>query len=132
MGMNSMLHGTALACWTLVAACTWAHDGSQKNPEDDPHGVFQRFGSKVGTRRDGRYLWVESDGMPTHRMMVGITAWQQQVPLPQPYRGANAWPIPLQPTPAKTPMSAKDNFFRGAIAVAANGIPIFKIGRAHV
>ena len=63
--------------------------------------------------------------MPDHHMMVGITAWQQQVPLPQPYSGANAWRIPLRPVPAANPMSAKDNFFRGAIALAANGVPIY-------
>jgi hypothetical protein len=58
-------------------------------------------------------------------MMVGITAWQQQVPLPQPYSGNNAWRIPLHPVPAQRPMSAKENFFRGAIALAVNGVPIF-------
>jgi len=58
-------------------------------------------------------------------MMVGITAWQQQVPLPQKYSAENAWRIPLNPIPAKQPMSAKTNFFRGAIAIAVNGIPIF-------
>ncbi|NDC64576.1 MAG: hypothetical protein EBZ59_11465, partial [Planctomycetia bacterium] len=34
----------------------------------------------VRCRWDDRYLYVESNGMPAHRMMVGITAWQQQVP----------------------------------------------------
>ena len=58
-------------------------------------------------------------------MMVGITAWQQQVPLPQPYTGDNAWRIPLHPVPAQSPMSTKTNFFRGAIALAVNGVPIF-------
>jgi Raf kinase inhibitor-like YbhB/YbcL family protein len=68
---------------------------------------------------------VESNGVPDHEMMVGITAWQQQVPLPQKYNGENAWRIPLNPVPAKEPMSAKNNFFRGAIAIAVNGVPIF-------
>ena len=58
-------------------------------------------------------------------MMIGITAWQQQVPLPQPYTRDNAWRIPLNPVPAKEPVSTKENFFRGAIALAANGVPIF-------
>jgi phosphatidylethanolamine-binding protein (PEBP) family uncharacterized protein len=58
-------------------------------------------------------------------MMVGITAWQQQVPLPQNYTGANAWQFPLVPVPAKTPVSIKGRFLRGAIALAVNGIPIF-------
>lgn len=58
-------------------------------------------------------------------MMVGITAWQQQVPMPQSYTGTNAWRIPLNPIPAKNPMSARSHFFRGAIALAVNGVPIF-------
>jgi phosphatidylethanolamine-binding protein (PEBP) family uncharacterized protein len=87
--------------------------------------AFQPFAPKVKTRADGQFLYVESDGMPAHNMMVGITAWQQQVPLPQPYTGNNAWRIPLNPVPAKTPASIKNRFLRGAIALAANGIPIF-------
>jgi phosphatidylethanolamine-binding protein (PEBP) family uncharacterized protein/uncharacterized membrane protein YgcG len=87
--------------------------------------AFAAFAPAVGLRWDQNFLYVESDGWPAHGMMVGITAWQQQVPLPQSYRGANAWRIPLHPVPAKTPVSIKGRFLRGAIALAANGIPIF-------
>jgi Raf kinase inhibitor-like YbhB/YbcL family protein len=76
-------------------------------------------------RQDDKFFYVESNSMPDHQMMVGITAWQQQVPLPQPYFGDNAWRIPLEPVVAKNPLSAKSHFFRGAIALAANGVPIF-------
>jgi hypothetical protein len=76
-------------------------------------------------RQDANFFYVESNSMPDHKMMVGITAWQQQVPIPQPYFGNNAWRIPLEPVVAKKPLSAKSHFFRGAIALAANGIPIF-------
>ncbi len=86
---------------------------------------FKPFEKVAKVRWDENFLYVESNGMPDHKMMVGITAWQQQVPLPQNYVGENAWRIPLHPVPAKNPMSAKDNFFRGAIALAVNGIPIF-------
>jgi hypothetical protein len=86
---------------------------------------FVPFKKKVELRWDSNFLYVESNGMPDHDMMVGITAWQQQVPLPQPYFGSNAWQIPLHPVPARNPMSAKTNFFRGAIALAVNGVPIF-------
>lgn len=79
----------------------------------------------IKTRWDDRYFYVESNGIPDHRLMVGITAWQQQVPLPQKYVGDNAWQIPLHPVPAQTPATTKDRFLRGAIAVAVNGIPIF-------
>lgn len=86
---------------------------------------FLKFPEAVLVDWDEKYLYVGSDGLPDHPMMIGITAWQQQVPLPQSYYLGNAWSIPLNPVPAKVGMSAKTNFFRGAIAVAANGIPIF-------
>ena len=114
--MGAGLLGLAAGAWGCLAAET---------VPGEFHGVFSGFGAKVTTRRDARYLWVESDGLPAHRMMVGIAAWQQQVPLPQSYVGGNAWPIPLRTVPAKVPVSAREHFFRGAIAVAANGIPIF-------
>jgi phosphatidylethanolamine-binding protein (PEBP) family uncharacterized protein len=86
---------------------------------------FEAFAPKVSLRWDEKFLFVESNGIPAHNMMVGITAWQQQVPLPQNYTGANAWQIPLTPVPAKEPRTIKNNFLRGAIALAVNGIPIF-------
>ena len=94
-------------------------------PRPAQAAVFALFAPSVSVRWDERYLFVESSGLPAHNMMVGITNWQQQVPLPQNYTGNNAWRIPLVPVPAKTPLSIKGRFLRGAIALAANGIPIF-------
>lgn len=79
----------------------------------------------ITTRSDERFFYVESSGMPDHPLMIGIRAWQQQVPLPQMYTGDNAWRIPIFPTPAAQPASAKNRFLRGAIALAVNGVPIF-------
>ncbi|MFM7261486.1 MAG: YHYH protein, partial [bacterium] len=91
--------------------------------------IFEKFAPFVKTRFDERWLYVESDGLPhaplETKMMVGITAWQQQVPLPQPYTGANAWQIPLKPELAEKPVLGKSNLMKGAVALAANGIPIF-------
>ena len=91
--------------------------------------IFAPFAPFVKTRFDDRWLYVESDGLPHEplpfTMMVGIRTWQQQVPLPQPYVGANAWQIPLKPELAEKPVSARQFLRRGAIALAANGIPIF-------
>ena len=86
---------------------------------------FAAFAPKVGVRWDEKYLYVEAKGLPDHPLMAGIKSWQQQVPLPQTYVGERAWRIPLHPVPAKEPMSAKTHFLRGAIALAANGVPIF-------
>ncbi|MCX6368341.1 MAG: YHYH protein [Armatimonadetes bacterium] len=86
---------------------------------------FKPFAPKVKTRADAKNFYVESDGMPDHPLMVGITAWQQQVPIPQRYVGSNAWQFPLRPVPAANPLSGKTHFFRGAMALAADGVPIF-------
>jgi hypothetical protein len=87
--------------------------------------AFVPFKSKIKTRWDATYFYVESQGIPTHPMMTGITNWQQQVPTPKCYIGTNAWSIPLNPVIAATPTPTISNFFKGAIALAANGVPIF-------
>lgn len=89
--------------------------------------AFAPFANDVNTSWDNTYFYVESQGIPsTHGMMTGITAWQQQVPIPQCYLGNNAWSIPLNPVIAPTPVPVSPaHFSRGAIAVAVNGIPIF-------
>ncbi len=86
---------------------------------------FEMFAPKVKVHWDASYLFVEGNGLPAHNMMVGITAWQQQVPMPQAYFGENGWRIPLHPLPAAQPQTIKNHFLRGAIALAVNGIPIF-------
>lgn len=96
-----------------------------KAPSPTQAAPFALFAPTVKTRWDDRFLYIESHGLPSHDMMVGITAWQQQVPLPQDYTGANAWRLPLTPVPAKEPATIRGRFLRGAIAIAANGIPIF-------
>lgn len=88
--------------------------------------VYGGFKPAISTRYDDTYFYIASTGIPAHNMMVGITNWQQQVPTPQAYTGTtNSWSIPLQPVYADTPLSTKTNFMKGAVAVAANGIPIF-------
>ena len=98
-----------------------------KHAEPEITHHFQTFvdSNAIELRWDNEYLFIESNGMPRHEMMVGITAWQQQIPIPQNYTGDNAWRIPLKPVPADKPMSTNTGFFRGAIAIAVNGIPIF-------
>ncbi|MFN8355900.1 MAG: YHYH protein [Spirosomataceae bacterium] len=87
--------------------------------------IFSPFKDLVKTRNDNTYFYIESNGLPSHNMMVGITSWQQQVPLPQDYTGTNAWAIPLQPEFATSPISLKTNLMKGAVAIAPNGVPIF-------
>ncbi|MBL7997504.1 MAG: YHYH protein, partial [Candidatus Kapabacteria bacterium] len=88
--------------------------------------AFSPWKNSVNTRWDKTYFYIESNGIAEHEMMAGITAWQQQVPLPQCYTGTNAWMIPLQPEIAAVPVPVNpQHFIRGAVAVAVNGIPIF-------
>lgn len=87
--------------------------------------AFAPYKKTISTNYDETYYYVNSNGMPEHNMMVGITSWQQQVPIPQPYSGANHWSIPLKPVYETTPLSTKTNFMKGAVALAVNGIPIF-------
>lgn len=89
------------------------------------NSAFIPFMPNVHTSWDGTYFYVHSLGIPSHPMMSGITNWQQQVPVPQCYTNNNAWSIPLNPVVAPTPTPTASNFFKGAIAVAANGVPIF-------
>lgn len=87
--------------------------------------VFAGFKPSVSTYFDNTYYYISSTGFPNHNMMIGITNWQQQVPIPQNYTGTNSWSIPLQPVMATTPLSTKSNLMKGAVALAVNGIPIF-------
>ena len=76
---------------------------------------------------DETFAYVASQGLPSHQMMNGITASNQQVPVSQDYSGANAWKIPLNPARATQPVSY--DTFNGPIGVAVNGVPIFNPDR---
>jgi hypothetical protein len=87
--------------------------------------AFAPYKPSVNTRWDDNYFYVESNGIPDHQMMVGITAWIAQVPIPYPYTAKDAWSIPLHTKYASSPVSIATDLRKGAIAIAANGIPIF-------
>jgi len=95
----------------------------------DPTYVDETFGlfkPHVKTRWDDVYFYVESNGMPTEMpAMKGITAWQQQVPIPQPYIDNNAWSIPLKPEIASVSVSLDTALHTGAVAIGVNGVPVF-------
>ncbi len=98
---------------------------------------FAPFKPKVRFYWDDTFFYEESDGFPDRtlmpNLMVGITAWNQQVPMTASYFAStpngsipNYWRIPLVPVPASVPYEINSTqFLRGAIALASNGIPIF-------
>jgi phosphatidylethanolamine-binding protein (PEBP) family uncharacterized protein len=81
----------------------------------------------VSISADDDYFYIASYSWPEHNMGTGITAWQEQVPIPQNYQGDNSWAIPLNPEMADTPLSTSDHLLKGALAVAVNGVPIFNV-----
>ena len=107
---------------------------------------FGAFKPRVRHYWDATTFYIESDNVPHPDLnptpMVGITSWQQQIPLPVSYFAAttsperdsaslafgkpNVWRLPLVPVPAASPIPINAvNFLRGAIAIAADGIAIF-------
>lgn len=119
---RSVAVAVTLLITSAVGVLAIAQDSKPK-PTIQTH--FEPFKDKLKFRSDEKFFYVESNGMPDHSMMVGIKAWQQQVPIPQAYTGRNAWQIPLFPNLADKPVSAKKELFQGAIALAVNGVPIF-------
>lgn len=116
------------AVFFVFASCGGDDDPVQPGiPANDVNflkGLFENF-SGITTRTDDQYFYVSSNGLPDHNMMVGITSWQQQVPVYQDYTGDNSWAFPIQPVLADHPLSTGDHFLKGAIAIAVNGIPVF-------
>ena len=107
---------------------------------------FAPFRPTIRFYWDTTTFWIEGDSMPNSALMpstmVGITSWQQQIPIPTAYFAnitnpepnpaslgylkPNVWRLPLVATPAASPLPLTGgNFQRGAVAIAANGIPIF-------
>ncbi|QTN32215.1 sulfatase-like hydrolase/transferase [Akkermansiaceae bacterium] len=111
----------------LTAGIQAPHDFSHRlDPSAPPQAkAFAPFAESLEIKWDERFVIVGTNSLPDHPMMKGITAWNQQVPLPQDFFGENAWHIPLHPVPSPSPVSAKTSLFKGAIAVAINGVPIF-------
>lgn len=134
---NLNLAGISLLVITTIAiACSKSgSDNTNNNDSTDVtipktstgfiDSAFTPYKPGISTKWDDTYFYIGSTGLPNHNMMIGITSWQQQVPISQPYTDNNSWSIPLQPAYATTPLSTKTNLMKGAVAVAVNGIPIF-------
>lgn len=69
------------------------------------------------------YIKIESDGLPSHELMVGIEegGWNGQWPAEQDYTGSNAFLVPRIKVLLDIPLLTKKN----TAGVAINGVPIF-------
>ncbi|MEI6235299.1 MAG: C25 family cysteine peptidase [Planctomycetota bacterium] len=107
---------------------------------------FAPFKPQVRYDWDSATFYLQSDGAPDRTLMpapmVGISSWQQHIPLPISYFAGttnpekdaaslgygkpNVWTFPLVPAPSASPIAiTASSFNRGAIAIAANGSAIF-------
>lgn len=82
------------------------------------------FGKTVSIICDSNYMYVSSLEIPNDEMMIGITGWNQQVPLPFVMSDALAtmWKIPLKPKWSKTTIPTTGV---GATGLMVNGVPLF-------
>lgn len=101
-----------------------------KRTIDNPGGpvpataqAFAPFRDRLGISWDDEFLYIEGNGLPAHSMMKGITAWQQQVPIPHDFTGENRFKLPLKPEVLEG--QPQELTLLGPIALAVNGIPIF-------
>lgn len=85
--------------------------------------AFAKFNKSLGISWDSEFLYIEGNGLPDHPMMRGITAWQQQVPIPHDFTGENRFKLPLNPETIEG--DPQELTLMGPIALAVNGIPIF-------
>lgn len=119
--------GISLIAFTACSKNDFAISDPKEVPANDVNfmtSIFEKFAG-VSTDADNKWFYISSNGLPEHNMMVGITNWQQQVPIDQHYTGSNRWAVPIQPELSENPLSTKTNLLKGAIAIAVNGIPIF-------
>jgi hypothetical protein len=117
-----------------IVACSKSSSVVLKSGANDPtvvNATFTPYQNLISTHWDDIYFYVEnSTGIPAHQMMVGITKWIDQVPIPQSYTGQNAWAIPLKTKYSGSPIDVTTELRKGAVAVAANGIGIFNMYNA--
>jgi hypothetical protein len=150
-GAVTAITDAVLAEWRTQALAVSA--GEPRTAAAQPAGYgammaasFGAFRPRVRLYYDSTTFYVESDNVPSPTLMptpmVGITSWQQQIPLPSSYFAfttnpekdtgsigygrPNVWRLPLVPTPSANPIPiSQGNFQRGAIAVGVDGIAIF-------
>lgn len=86
--------------------------------------AVKNFSSTVSIMCDSNWMYVSSLEIPNDEMMVGITGWNQQVPLPFVMSDvlSTMWKIPLKPIYSKTTTATTGV---GATALMINGVPVF-------
>jgi hypothetical protein len=84
--------------------------------------TFLPFGDTLAVHCDETFIYIEAFTVAEHPMMVGITAWNGQVPIPHRLTEDNSWRIPMNPALTGENTATVG---QGPIAVAINGVMIF-------
>lgn len=86
--------------------------------------LVKQFSKTVSIMCDTKWMYVSSLEVPNDEMMVGITGWNQQVPLPFIMSDvlSTIWKIPLKGTWSKTTTQTTGV---SATALMINGVPLF-------
>jgi len=100
---------------------------SDEVPANDPDFLSDLANNfaNVSVAADAEWIYFTSNGLAEHSMMVGITNWQQQVPIDQDFAEDNRFQIPLQPVVASEVTPVENEFFRNATGIAVNGVPLY-------
>lgn len=84
---------------------------------------MKKIGDLVKLSCKSGKLYIASNSLPHHEVLVGISKWNHNIALPQDYTGTNAWHVPLTPVRSASPVSTL--LSNKASGVALNGVPIF-------
>lgn len=111
----------------LISSITSLAQDDTEDYELDPNCLgkdeaFLPFIDDLTVYCDDEFIYIEAESLADHDMMIGITAWNQQVPLPQQFENDNAWRVPLNPEIASETTATTG---QGPIAVAINGVMIY-------
>ena len=120
LGLSALLVSLAIAPMqaSAVTSATAAKCGTARL------AAVKYFPSTVSIMCDSQWMYVSSLEIPNDEMMVGITGWNQQVPLPFVMSDvlSTMWKIPLKPIYSKTTTATTGV---GATALMVNGVPLF-------
>lgn len=112
-----LLYVSSVVCSPFVHADE-RHTFGDGSPVPDTARAFANMQDEVAVSWDDAWVYIRTDSIPQHRMMVGIKAWNQQVPI----RHDLEFKLPIKPRLRDTPGPTT---LIGPVAIAVNGIPIF-------
>ncbi len=124
VAIAALIAGVAIFQFSIGVDTTRAATTATKALCGDRALAFAKFAPDVSVICDETNLYLSTNSLPKHEMMVGITGWNQQVPIPPIYSGSmlQMWKIPLKPTVAAAPTVTTGV---GGTGIMVDGVPLF-------